>query len=218
MTYKTIILDVDGTLVNSNDAHAHAFVEAMHACGFPDVAFEAVRPLIGMGGDQLLPRVLGIEADSDMGKQITEKRGEIFKAKYLADIKPTPGASDLTAQLKANGFRLFVASSGEQDEVKSLLKIAGVQNDIEQVISGKDAPKSKPHPMSVEVALQKASVSPADALFIGDTPWDVEAGKKAGVTVCALLCGGWWKTDDLTADFVYESPADLLAHYADVFQ
>ena len=216
--YQAIFLDVDGTLVDSNDAHARAFVEAMHQCGFSDVTYETVRPLIGMGGDQLLPRVLNVSDDSEIGKKIGEKRGDIFKAKYLPQIRPTPGAADLTGRLKAEGFRLVVVSSGKQDEVESLLKIAGVQDDIEQIVTGKDAPKSKPHPMAIQVALDKTGTVPENALLIGDTPWDVEAGHSAGVSVCALLCGGWWKNKDLPADFVFASPADLLVHYNAVFK
>ena len=216
--YQAIFLDVDGTLVDSNDAHACAFVEAMHQCGFSDVTYETVRPLIGMGGDQLLPRVLNVSDDSEIGKKVGDKRGEIFKAKYLPEIKPTPGAADLTGRLKAEGFRLVVVSSGKQDEVESLLKVAGVQDDIEQIVTGKDAPKSKPHPMAIQVALDKNGTVPENALLIGDTPWDVEAGHSAGVSVCALLCGGWWKNKDLPADFVFASPADLLTHYDAVFK
>ncbi len=216
--YDGIIFDVDGTLVDSNDAHARAYVEAMHACGFSQATFEQIRPLIGMGGDQLLPRAIGIEKDSLEGEAVQKKRGEIYKAKYADTVKPTQGASELTARLKADGFRLIIASSGEEDEVKHSLELAGVLNDIDLIVSGKDAPKSKPHPMSVQVALYKANLAPEDALFIGDTPYDVEAGEKAGVAVCSVRCGGYWGDDKLRADYTFDSPADLLAHYNEVFK
>ena len=215
--YKAIIFDVDGTLVDSNDAHAHAFVDAMYACGFPQATFEIVRPLIGMGGDKLLPRAVGVEKESEDGKKIGDKRGKIFKAQYQDAIKPFPGAKALTSRLKSDGFRLIVASSGEPEEVETTLQNAGVRSEIEIVVTGKDAPESKPHPMIIETALKKADITASDALMIGDTPYDVEAAKRAGVSVLAVRSGGWKNKDLQAADFVFADIADVLAHYEEVF-
>src|SRR3954467_6470327 len=89
--FRGIMFDVDGTLVDSNDAHARAWVEALAEHG-RRVAYDEVRRRIGMGGDKLLPAVTGIDAESAEGKAISKRRGEIFLAKYLPTLKPTPGA------------------------------------------------------------------------------------------------------------------------------
>src|SRR4051812_31655493 len=89
-----VILDVDGTLVDSNDVHARSWVEAMAEQG-RQVPFEKVRRAIGMGGDNLLPAVLQVEKDSDLGKSLSRRRSEIFKERYQSGVRPFPGAKDL---------------------------------------------------------------------------------------------------------------------------
>src|SRR5947209_1163572 len=100
---RGVLLDVDGTLVDSNDAHAHAWVEALAEHGI-DVPFEKVRRLIGMGGDKLLPEVSGLREDSPEGKRISQRRQEIFQKRSLPSLWPTPGAAQLLRRLKAEGL------------------------------------------------------------------------------------------------------------------
>src|SRR5215216_3989984 len=106
---KGVILDVDGTLVDSNDAHAHAWVEALAEFGI-QVEFEKVRSLIGMGGDKLLPEVSGISEETPEGKQISKRRSEIFKERYLPNIKPFPKTKELLRRMRDDGLKLVVAS------------------------------------------------------------------------------------------------------------
>ena len=115
-----VLLDVDGTLVDSNDAHDHAWVKALAGAGVT-VEFATVRRLIGKGGDKLLPEVSGIDAESDEGKAIIKRRGEIFQKEYLPTLKPFPGAKELLARMKKAGLELAVASSAKKDELKGLL-------------------------------------------------------------------------------------------------
>jgi len=109
-TVRGVILDVDGTLVDSNDAHARAWVEALKEGGF-DVPFDRVRRLIGMGGDKLLPEVTGLQEDHPRAKPIGERRGQIFKTKYLPSLRPFPGTRDLLLRMRGEGLKLAVASS-----------------------------------------------------------------------------------------------------------
>ncbi|HVF88735.1 MAG TPA: HAD family hydrolase [Blastocatellia bacterium] len=206
------ILDVDGTLVDSNDAHARAWVEALAEHGIA-AEFEKTRRLIGMGGDNLLPEIAGIEEDTPRGKQISERRGEIFKEKYLPSIKPLPGSRELLKRMKEEGLKLVVASSAKEDELKPLLEIAGATDLIEEKTSSDDAENSKPDPDIIHAALDSAGLSAEESIMLGDTPYDIDAARKAGVSVIALRSGGW-KDDELTgAVAVYDDPADLLAHY-----
>lgn len=205
---RGVLLDIDGTLVDSNDAHARAWVEALAATGRA-VAFEAVRPLIGMGGDKLLPRVCGIDAESPDGKRASDQRSAIFRSTYLPGLKPCRGAADLLAGLVARGLRLAVASSAKKDELGALLKICGADHLIEAAASSDDAAASKPDPDIVHAALAALGLPPEEVAFLGDTPYDVEAARRAGIRVIGLRCGGW-REPDLAADEVYDDPADLL--------
>jgi HAD superfamily hydrolase (TIGR01509 family) len=211
---KAVLLDVDGTLVDSNDAHARAWVEALSEAGF-DVPFARVRPLIGMGGDQLLPRVTGLSDESPAGKRVSERRAHVFRERHLAAVRPYPCARQLLERMRADGAQLVVASSAKADELDALLAIANVRDLVEDTTSSDDAERSKPDPDIVHAALAKAECTAAEALFLGDTPYDVAAGRKAGVGVIALRCGGWRDPDLAGALAIYDDPADLLARYAD---
>src|ERR1700752_1102384 len=122
--FTAVLFDIDGTLVDSNDAHAHAWVTALAEAG-TRVEFENVRCAIGMGADKLLPGVAGIEADSPLGKRISKRRGDIFKTAYLPTLRPFPGAVELVAAIQSLGMKTVAASSAKRDELEALLKIAG---------------------------------------------------------------------------------------------
>src|SRR5438309_4092794 len=115
---RGVILDVDGTLVLSNDAHAEAWMEAMADFGYY-VPYEKVRPLIGMGGDKVLPETIGIQKDSPLGKKISQRRAEIFKERYLPTVRAFPKARELLQRMRESGLKLAVASSAQPDELES---------------------------------------------------------------------------------------------------
>ena len=213
-TVRGVILDVDGTLVDSNDAHARAWVEALKEGGF-DVPFDRVRPLIGMGGDKLLPEVTGLQDDHPRAKSIGEGRGRIFKTKYLPGIRAFPGTRDLLQRMRGEGLKLAVASSAQPDELKSLLKIAGASHLIDGAASADEAENSKPDPDVIHAALERLRLRAADAVMIGDTPYDVEAAARAGAGAIAFRCGGWDDGHLKGALVVYDGPADLLARFAE---
>src|SRR4051812_529728 len=133
-----VLLDVDGTLIDSNDAHAHAWVKALAEAGVR-VEFAPVRRLIGKGGDKLLPQVSGIDADSPEGKAVSRRRGEIFRAEYLPTLKPFPGVKELLARMTRAGLALAVASSAREGELKGLLEVCGADEFIEASTSSDDA-------------------------------------------------------------------------------
>jgi HAD superfamily hydrolase (TIGR01509 family) len=209
---ETAIFDVDGTLIDSNRAHAETWAEAFRAHGI-DVDAEAIRPLIGMGGDKLLPKAANIEADSELGKAIAQRKKELF-AEQLPNLSPTRGARPLVEFLCASNIELAVATSADEEEVRALLKTAGV-DDLFPIRSSKDdADKSKPDPDVVHAAMQRLHAPPNTTVMIGDTPYDVEAGRRAGVTSIALRCGGYWSDADLQgASMILDDPAELLKHF-----
>jgi phosphoglycolate phosphatase-like HAD superfamily hydrolase len=209
---RAVILDVDGTLIDTNDAHAHAWMDVCNEFGYP-VAFGRVRERIGMGGDRVLPALTGLSEESETGTEMKTRRGKIFRERYLPSCRPFPGARELLERMQGDGMRLVVATSASDDDLSALLKAAGVADLIEAKASSADAEASKPAPDIVEAALSRASVAPAEAVMLGDTPYDVKAATRAGVRCVALRSGGW--DDDALSDAIaiYHDTADLLAHY-----
>jgi HAD superfamily hydrolase (TIGR01509 family) len=208
---RAVLLDVDGTLIYSNDAHAQAYVDAGRDLGV-EMDFEEVRRRIGMGGDKLLPEVTGIEEESEEGRRITARKKEIF-AELLPALEPAPGARELLERLRDEGVKLVVATSANKDEMKDILEQAGVADLIQEATSASDAEESKPDPDIVQAALEQAGVPAEEVVMLGDTPYDVAAATRAGVRIIGVRTGGWGDDDLRGAVAVYDHPADLLAHY-----
>jgi HAD superfamily hydrolase (TIGR01509 family) len=212
--YRTVIFDIDGTLVDSNNAHALAWVKALREHGFL-VGFAQVRWLIGMGGDKLLPTLTDLDSESEDARAINERRRTIFMHEYLPALRPTHGAQALVQRLHKEGLTLVVATSAEREEVNGLLDVAGMTDLFDRVASSDDARRSKPDPDIVHAALRQSGSQARDAIMIGDTPYDVKAATQAGVGLIALRSGGWWVDEKFAgAMAIYDSPADLLARIA----
>jgi HAD superfamily hydrolase (TIGR01509 family) len=208
---KGVVLDVDGTLVDSNLAHARAWYEVLSEAGYT-VSVEHLRRLIGMGSDKLLPAAIGVEKDSAEGKRLTQVRGKLFEECYLPRLKPTRGARELLEHLRANGHKLVVASSAENDELRALLDIVGAADLVQDTTTSSDVEESKPDPDVVQSALTKLGLPPERSVMLGDTPYDVEAASRAGVPIIGVRCGGWRDADLHGAVVVFDDPADVLAH------
>jgi HAD superfamily hydrolase (TIGR01509 family) len=207
-----VLLDIDGTLLDSNDAHARAWVRAFPEHGYV-VPFEAIRPLIGKGGDKLIPELTGLDPDSGEAKRLSETRSEIFREHELPTLRATPGARELLEHMRARGLELVVATSAKADEVRALLEQAGVADLIEASSSADDVERSKPDPDIVRAALSAVRRPASHSLMLGDTPYDVEAATRARVPIIALRCGGWDDAALHGATEVYDDPADLLRNY-----
>lgn len=209
--YRGVLLDIDGTLVDSNDAHAKAWVQALRENGH-DVPFEKIRPLIGMGGDNLLPTAVGLDNESEEGKKISERRSEIFREE-LPRLRPFPRVRDLVERMKRDGLKVVIATSAPEHEMDPLLEIAGIKDLLQDRTSADDAENSKPAPDIVHAALGRLGCRPEETVLVGDTRYDIEAANRAGVGVIAVRCGGSSEEDLEGALAVYDDPADLLASY-----
>lgn len=210
MSLTAVLFDVDGTLIDSNDAHAAAWIKAFNEFDVWVDPIE-VRRTIGMGGDKLMPKVSGIEETSPLGEKIAKRRGEIFKKEFLRSLKPFPGAADLVATIATSRLRAVAASSASESDLKALLDIADATSLMDDWTSSDDADQSKPEPDIIHAALQRAHAAPRQAVMIGDTPYDVAAARAAGVPVIAFRCGGWLDPDLVGAIEIYDGPWDLLA-------
>lgn len=207
--YRGVIFDIDGTLVDSNDAHARAWVRAFADQGI-EVPFERVRPLIGMGGDQLVPRVTGIEKGDPRYQPLSDGWKRHFQEGELPGLRAQPGSRALVLALRSRGLRLIVGTSADEALVEDLLKIAQVEDLLTEYTTASDVEASKPEPDIVQAAVTRLGLSPAEVLMVGDTPFDIESARKAGVDTVALRCGGDDRFGGAAA--VYDSPQDWLDH------
>jgi HAD superfamily hydrolase (TIGR01509 family) len=211
-----VLLDVDGTLVDSNDAHARAWERAFreHGCQVP---YDRIRPLIGMGGDKILPLVANLEPDSIAGELIADQRRALFLRKELPLLRAQRGSRQLVQRLRERGVRLVVATSAKAEEIDGLLRVAEIDDLVDEVVTSSQAAASKPEPDILRLALERIRCPPGEALMIGDTPYDIEAAARTGVGTIALRCGGFSNQDLAGALAVYDDPEALAVDLDTVF-
>jgi HAD superfamily hydrolase (TIGR01549 family) len=213
---RAVIFDVDGTLIDSVDLHARAWQETLQHFG-KNVTFEEVRMQIGKGGDQLMPVFLSKEEMEEREKEISEYRKKLFQEKYLSQVRGFPKVRDLFLHLQREGKQIGLASSAIGEELEAYKEKAGIDDlSLGAETSQDDAEKSKPHPDIFEAALEKlGNPRPEETVVIGDTPYDIEAARKAGLRTIAVRCGGYPEDTLRGAMAIFDDPADLLARYAE---
>ena len=209
---RAAIFDIDGTLLDSVDLHARAWVEAFAHFGV-ETAHAEVRRQIGKGGDELMPVFLPAERVAREGKAIAGYRSELFKRTYLDAVRPFPAVRPLFERIRSAGLSIALASSGKRSEVEHYQDILGIADLVDVATSADDAERSKPHPDIFEAALEQLAGTDRDAMIvIGDTPYDAEAAAKAGLRTIGMLCGGFPEADLSAAGCIaiYRDPQHLL--------
>ena len=206
------VLDVDGTLVDSNYQHALAWYRALRSLG-ETYPLWRIHRLIGMGGDQLVLSLGGEELEERIGEEARKRQGEEVDA-LIGEVAPLPGARDLLLAIKERGHRLVLASSGQQRHVDFALDLLDARDIADAITSSEDAEQTKPAPDLLQVALKKLGAGRDDSsVMIGDSVWDVEAAKNAGMPAIAVRSGGFGDDElrDAGAIGIYDTPADLRA-------
>jgi HAD superfamily hydrolase (TIGR01549 family) len=204
---KAALLDVDGTLIDTNYQHAIAWYRAFRE---HDITLPVwrIHRAIGMGGDQLVPALADEEVDRDRGDDIRDTRAEIY-GELIDEVAPFEGARELIADLLERDVAVVLASSSPEDELEHYLDLLDVRTLVDAWTTKNDVERTKPHPDLVLAALEK--VEEDDAVMVGDARWDVEAAAKVGVPTICVLTGGWSR-QELTqagAAAVYESVSEL---------
>ena len=210
MATRAALLDVDGTLIDSNYQHALAWYRAFRQHGIVLPVWRIHRH-VGMGGDQLVPALAGRDVDEEHGDALRKARGEIYQG-LIEEVEPLAGARDLIVDLKQRGYTAILASSSPQDELDRYLDRLDLRELADGWTTDDDVEATKPEPDLVRAALEKAGADMA--VMIGDTPWDIEAGRKAGVATATVITGGFSAQEllDAGAAVVYESVEELRHH------
>jgi HAD superfamily hydrolase (TIGR01509 family) len=209
---RGVLLDIDGTLLDSNEQHARAWADALAERDML-VPHAILRRLIGKGGDKILSQVARIDDDSAEGHEITARRQVIFRRHYLATCTPLPGARALLSRMIADGLTLAVATSSNEEDLGALLRAAGIHDLIRTAATSDDVERSKPDPDIVVHAARKTGLAPRLLVMLGDAPYDVEAAARSGIRAVALRCGGWDDGALGGAVAIYDDPRDLLRRY-----
>jgi HAD superfamily hydrolase (TIGR01549 family) len=211
---RAALLDVDGTLVDSNYQHAIAWYRAFRQSGIV-LPLWRIHRHVGMGGDQLVPALAGKEVDETRGDEIRELRGAAY-AELIDEVEPLEGSRELIADLKERGLTVVLASSSPQDELDRYLELLDARELADCWTTDDDVEATKPEPDLVRAALEKAGTD--DAVMVGDTPWDVEAARKAGVDTVCVITGGFSEQElrDAGAAAVFESVEELRRNLEEV--
>jgi HAD superfamily hydrolase (TIGR01509 family) len=205
------VLDIDGTLVDTNYQHALAWFRAFRR-------FDVVLPIwrihrhVGMGGDQLVDALCGERFEDQHGDDVREVEQKLY-GELIGEVQTMQGSRELIEMLKRRGHAVVLASSAKQDEVDHYLDLLDARDLADAWTTSADVEATKPAPDLVKSALTKVGGSADDAVMVGDTPWDVKAAGRAGVGTLAVLTGGF-AIEELTesgARDVFESVADLRA-------
>lgn len=209
MHIEGILFDIDGTLVDSNDLHAEAWVEAF-AKYRKDFPYDVIRQQMGKGGDLLVPDMLQAREMREFGEQLTKDRGDLFKKKYMPRVKPFPRVRECLEALHDRGIKLALASSSNADEVDYYTGLLGVADLLEGSTSKGDAETSKPSPEIFRAALERIGTSEERTLTVGDTPYDILASHRIPLPVAAVLSGGFEREVLAKAEFLFTDVQELV--------
>jgi len=184
----TVVLDVDGTLVDTNYQHAIAWHRAFRRQGYTVQAWEIHRH-IGMGGDQLVAALIGEQGERSDGEEIREAEGEAY-GELIGEVQPMHGSLELLRDLHEDEATVVLASSAKAEEVEHYVDLLEARELVAGWTTAADVERTKPHPDLVHAALEKAGDG-GPAVMVGDSTWDVKAAEAAGIPTLAVLTGGF---------------------------
>ncbi|MDQ0688069.1 HAD superfamily hydrolase (TIGR01509 family) [Streptomyces achromogenes] len=208
---RAAVFDVDGTLVDTNHLHVVTWWEAFRQAGHR-VPTHAVHRAVGLGSEDLIAHLLGEDRDTDRDAELSAAHKALY-GQYFDRLPPLRDAGRLLRRLRDDGWTVVLATSASGSELSALRAAIDADDAIAATASADDVEAGKPSPEPVAHALELVGASAEGAVFVGDTVWDMRAGRRAGVRCVGVLCGGIPRADLLEAgaETVYDDPADLLA-------
>lgn len=209
-----VLFDIDGTLVDSNYLHVHAWHRAFSKLRLPVQSWQIHRS-IGMDGAKLLETLASGE-DEDTRTQLKELHTQYY-GETTSLLSPLPGAREILDRIDSLGLQVVLATSAPEDELATLRAVLDRDDLVSTVTSSEDVETAKPEPDIVDIALDRAKVSPEQAVFVGDAVWDVKASVTAGVACIGVLSGGYSRSELEHAGVavVFDNALDLCTHLAD---
>lgn len=186
----TILLDVDGTLVDTNYLHALAWQRALRGAAGVEVPAATLHRAVGMGGDKYVAEVAGDAVEEECGDRVRDAHTERYM-ELIDEVRPLPGARELIAALKERGLTVALASSGKAEELDRYLDLLDARELLDGWTTSADVEQTKPAPELLEVALERVGGAVASALLVGDSVWDFRAAERIGLPAIALLSGGF---------------------------
>jgi beta-phosphoglucomutase-like phosphatase (HAD superfamily) len=212
---KAVIFDIDGTLVDTVDLHADAWVRTLAHFGI-DVPYETMRARIGEGGDRIVAEFAPDYAARGRGEEIETFRADLFKREHLPTARPFARVRALFECVKARGQTAVLGSSCKGHEIDAYMRLTGIADLVDAAATSDDAESSKPAPDIFEAALRRIHpIGAAEAMVVGDSIYDAQAAARAGMGAIGLLCGGTPEPALREAGFlaIYRDPEDLLRRY-----
>ncbi|MEU4658218.1 HAD family hydrolase [Streptomyces sp. NPDC023723] len=211
---RAAVFDVDGTLADTNHLHVVTWWEAFRQAGH-QVPMHAVHRAVGLPSADLVAHLLGDDRDAGQDAELSAAHKALY-GQYFDRLPALPGAGELLRRLAADGWRVVLATSAGGAELGALRRAIDADEAITATASSDDVDAGKPAPEPVEHALELAGVPAERAVFVGDTVWDMTAGRRAGVRCVGVLSGGIPRADLVAAgaEAVYDGPAGLLKELA----
>lgn len=212
---RAALLDIDGTLVDSNYEHVRAWYRAFrkHGITIPEAW---IHRSVGMGGDKLIPHLLHIDEDDPFVRAVAGLHDAIFKDQYIEGIQPLPGVAAFIDRLVDAGYPIALASSAKAGELEHYVALLHLEGCLAATVSKADVEQTKPSPEIFAIACQKLGISPDQAIAVGDSVWDVEAAKRLGLRLVGVCTGGFGRAElrEAGAVAIYDDLPDLLAQWA----
>lgn len=211
LAVDTVVLDVDGTLVDSVYAHVQAWSQAFHDIG-TDVPAWRVHRAIGMGGDRIVTELAGQRVEDALGDEVRSLHGDHYE-KLMHLVRALPGADDLLAMLRKLGFQVVLATSGSREEIDRALDLLAASHRVTALVTSAEVTASKPAADLISAALDRAGST--RAIMVGDSVWDVGAARRAGLSTIGLRSGGFGDHELLQAGAiaVFDDPAELVSRF-----
>ena len=202
------IFDIDGTLIDSNDAHVRAWQDAFREFG-KDVSHEVMHSQIGKGGDLLVPDLLNAREMRTFGKKIQTWRKKHFHKHYLHTIVPFPRVRDHLELIRERPAKIVLASSSDREDVAFYIDLMGIKDLISGATSMDDAEMSKPSPEIFDAALKKIRTPATRTMVVGDTPYDILASHRHALPVVGVRSGGFPDALLQKAEFLFDDVKEL---------
>lgn len=209
---RAVILGLEGTLVDTREASTLSWLVALHDGGH-DVSIDLIRHLSGVAPVELLRIVAGVKAESPQGREILRQQDRIFRTWYLPRILPFVGARRLLQRMRADGLRVVALSGGNADSAPDLVRASGVADLLDDIISADGEPRDAVLNQVITSLIASCNCTREGIVLVGDSPYDVSSGERAGIDVVALRCGGWTDATLQGAVAVYEDHIHLLSQF-----